>query len=82
METTRSRSCTTRSSQNSGKPEKIWDKIVEGKLEKFFNENCLLEQKFIRDSERTIEDMRKEFSAKTGENIIIRRFARHSGAAV
>jgi elongation factor Ts len=60
----------------TGKPEKVVDKIVEGKLEKFFNETCLLEQKFIRDSERTIEDMRKEFSAKTGENVIIRRFAR------
>ncbi len=60
----------------TGKPEKVVDKIVEGKLEKFFNESCLLEQKFIRDSEKSIEDIRKEISAKTGENIVIRRFAR------
>jgi len=60
----------------SGKPEKVVDKIVEGKLEKFFNDFCLLEQKFIRDTDRTIEDLRKEFSAKTGENVVIRRFAR------
>ncbi len=60
----------------SGKPEKIVDKIMEGKLEKFFNDACLLEQKFIKDPEKTIEDLRKELSAKTGENIVIRRFAR------
>jgi len=60
----------------SGKPEKIVDKIVEGKLEKFFNESCLLEQKFIKDPEKSIEDLRKELSVKTGENIAIRRFAR------
>lgn len=60
----------------SGKPEKVVDRIVEGKLEKFFNDFCLLEQKFIRDSERSLEDIRKEISAKTGENIVIRRFAR------
>jgi len=60
----------------SGKPEKVIDKIVEGKLEKFFNEVCLLEQKFIRDPDRTIEELRKELSVKTGENIVIRRFAR------
>ena len=62
--------------KESGKPEKVVEKIVEGKLEKFFNDFCLLEQKFIKDSERTIEDIRKEISAKTGENIVIRRFAR------
>ena len=60
----------------SGKPEKVVEKIVEGKLEKFFNEVCLLEQKFIKDPERSIEDLRKELSIKTGENIVIRRFAR------
>ena len=62
--------------KESGKPEKVVEKIVEGKLEKFFNDFCLLEQKFIKDSERSIEDIRKEISAKTGENIVIRRFAR------
>lgn len=62
--------------QESGKPEKVIEKIVEGKLEKFFNEVCLLEQKFVKDPEKTIEDLRKEFSAKTGENIVIRRFVR------
>ena len=60
----------------SGKPEKVMDKIVEGKLEKFFNENCLLEQKFVKDPDKTIEEMRKDLSFKTGENIVIRRFAR------
>jgi elongation factor Ts len=62
--------------KESGKPEKVIEKIVEGKLEKFFNDFCLLEQKFIKDSDRSIEDIRKEMSVKTGENIVIRRFSR------
>ena len=60
----------------SGKPEKILDKIVEGKLKKWAEENCLLTQKFVKDQEKTIEQLRLELSAKTGEKIDIRRFVR------
>lgn len=59
-----------------GKPDKVLERIAEGKLEKFYQETCLLEQPFIRDPDKTIEDLRKEVAAKTGENIRIRRFAR------
>ncbi len=62
--------------QLEGKPEKVLERIAQGKLEKFHQEFCLLEQPFIRDPDRTIEDLRKEVAAKTGENIRIRRFAR------
>jgi elongation factor Ts len=59
-----------------GKPEKVFEKIVEGRLEKFFSEVCLLDQLFIRDQEKTIDQLIKEHIAKFGENIEIRRFAR------
>ncbi|UCH35077.1 MAG: translation elongation factor Ts [Armatimonadota bacterium] len=59
-----------------GKPEKILARIAEGKLEKFYQDVCLLEQPFIRDPDKTIEDLRKELAGKTGENVRIRRFAR------
>jgi len=59
-----------------GKPESVLDRIVEGRLEKFYKEACLLEQDFIRDEERTIDDLLKEQISKLGENVIIRRFAR------
>ncbi len=62
--------------RQSGKPEKVWERIVEGKMEKFFQENCLLEQPSIRDSSRTVGDMVKEVAGKVGENIVVRRFAR------
>jgi elongation factor Ts len=58
------------------KPEKIWDKIIEGKLKKFYEEVCLLQQKFIRDTDITVETLVNNMIAKTGENIIVRRFAR------
>lgn len=58
------------------KPEKIWDKIIEGKLKKFYEEVCLLQQKFIKDTEITVETLVNNMIAKTGENIIVRRFAR------
>lgn len=61
---------------NEGKPEKILDKIVDGKLEKYFAEACLLEQPFVKNADKTIEEYLKEIIAKLGENIIIRRFAR------
>jgi len=58
------------------KPPAIVEKIVEGRLNKFFGEICLLEQPFIKDDKVTIGDLVKEASAKTGENILVRRFMR------
>ncbi|KMY65829.1 elongation factor Ts [Desulfocarbo indianensis] len=62
--------------KEQGKPEKIMDKIVEGKLKKFYAESCLLQQAFVKDTDKTIEDLLNELRAKTGENVRIRRFAR------
>ncbi len=61
--------------KNSGKPENIWERIVEGRMQKFYQEACLLEQPWVKDGERTIEDLRKALSGKVGENIILRRFS-------
>jgi elongation factor Ts len=58
------------------KPEKIWDKIIEGKLKKYFEEVCLLDQKFIKNTEITVATLINNMIAKTGENIVVRRFAR------
>ena len=63
--------------RESGKPEHVLDKIVEGKVEKFYVETCLLEQSFIKDSAVTINDMVKQKIAKIGENISIKRFTRY-----
>jgi len=60
----------------SGKPEKIVDRIVEGKLEKYYSQNVLMEQPFVKDPDKTIGQMITEKVAKIGENIQIRRFAR------
>lgn len=60
-----------------GKPERVIDKIVEGRIEKFFSQNCLLEQPFIKDGDRTIEQLVAEKVSKIGENIVIRRFVRY-----
>ena len=62
---------------NEGKPEKIIDKIVEGKLKKYYEENCLLEQPFVKDNDVKIEDLLKQNIAKIGENIVIKRFERY-----
>jgi elongation factor Ts len=62
--------------QDSGKPQKVIDKIVEGKMERFFSEVCLLEQTYVRDSDLTIKELLEAMIAKVGENITIRRFAR------
>jgi elongation factor Ts len=62
---------------NEGKPENIVDKIVEGRIEKFFKETCLLEQPYIRDPEVSVQQVLTETIAKIGENISIRRFARY-----
>jgi elongation factor Ts len=60
----------------SGKPEKVLDKIVEGKVEKFYSEAVLLEQPFIKDDKIKVEELLKETIGKLGENMVIKRFAR------
>jgi elongation factor Ts len=59
-----------------GKPENVVERIVEGKMEKFFNDNCLLRQTYVRDDTITLDDLRNQSIAAIGENIVIRRFAR------
>jgi elongation factor Ts len=59
-----------------GKPEKVIDRIIEGKLEKFYNENCLLRQSYVRDEDITLDDLKNQNIGTIGENIVIRRFAR------
>lgn len=62
--------------ENSGKKGPVVDKIVEGKLNKFFEESCLMNQTFVKDPDKTIESLIKGMIAKLGENITVRRFAR------
>jgi elongation factor Ts len=62
---------------NEGKPEKIVDKIVSGKLEKYYQEVVLLEQAFIKDQDKTVNDIIIEAVAKLGENIQVKRFVRY-----
>lgn len=62
--------------KESGKPEKIHDKIAEGMLEKWYKEVCLVEQIYVKDNTKDIESLRKELSGVIGENIVIRRFER------
>lgn len=62
---------------NEGKPEKIVDKMVEGRIQKFKKEICLLEQPFVKDPDKTIKDIVTEQVARIGENIAIRRFVRY-----
>ncbi|MCP4665690.1 MAG: elongation factor Ts [Deltaproteobacteria bacterium] len=62
--------------KESGKPDKVIEKIVEGKIKKFFSEVCLLEQPFVKNPDMTVQDLVNEVMAKTGENIVLRRFAR------
>jgi elongation factor Ts len=63
--------------ENLNKPQKVLDNIVEGKLNKYFKEICLLEQEYIRDSEKTVNQLVLETIAKLKENIIVRRFIRY-----
>jgi len=58
------------------KPEKIWDKIIQGKLKKYYEEVCLLDQKFIKNPDISVGTLVNNLIAKTGENIMVRRFAR------
>ena len=59
-----------------GKPENVVDKIVDGKMGKFFKDNCLLDQPYVREPEKTVADLLNELIAKIGENISIKRFSR------
>jgi elongation factor Ts len=63
--------------RESGKPEQIWDKIVDGKVEKFYAESVLLEQPFVKNPDQTVGQMITEVSGKTGEKIEVRRFTRY-----
>jgi len=63
--------------KDQGKPPHILDKIVEGKLRKFYEEVCLLNQPFIKDPDITVQDLVTQMIAKVGENIVIRRFVRY-----
>lgn len=65
-----------------GKPENVADKIVDGRMDKFFEEVVLMEQPFLKDDKKKIEDIRKELVASLGENIVIRRFVRFELGAV
>jgi elongation factor Ts len=62
--------------RQAGKPENMIDKIVEGKIEAFYKDVCLMHQAWVRDPKKTIGDLVKEVSSKTGENVQVRRFAR------
>ncbi len=62
---------------DEGKPEHIVDRIVEGKLEKFYKTVCLMEQPFVKDEDITVETLIKDHIARLGENIVMRRFARY-----
>jgi elongation factor Ts len=62
--------------KNEGKPDHVIEKIIEGKLEKFYEEVCLLEQPFVRNPEIKVKDLITEAISKLGENIVVRRFAR------
>ena len=66
----------TEQARQEGKPEKIIEKMVEGRLEKFYEEICLLDQKFIKDPDKKVKDILNDLIAKIGENIKIRRFVR------
>ena len=74
--TDREKSIYHEQAKSSGKPEEIIDKIVDGKLNKFFQDNCLLEQTFIKDSEKNIQDLINEIIVTLGENISVNRFTR------
>jgi len=62
--------------KDSGKPDKVIDKIVDGKLKKFYTEVCLLDQPYVKDTDMKVSDYLNNFISKTGENVVIRRFAR------
>lgn len=74
----RERAIYVEQARESGKPENIIEKMVEGRLRKFYEENVLLEQSFVKDPDKTIQDYLNELVAKTGERVVIRRFTRYA----
>ncbi len=62
--------------EDSGKPEHVIDEIVEGKLQKYYKEVCLMQQPFIKDEGLTVQDVVTQVAAKLGENVVVRRFVR------
>ena len=66
----------TDQAKESGKPDNIVEKMVEGRIEKFFTESCLLEQQYIKDSDRKVSDLLTEAVSTLGENIVVNRFVR------
>lgn len=60
----------------SGKPQAVWEKMVDGRLKKFYEERVLLEQPFVKDDKQTVGQLVKAVSGKVGENVVVRRFAR------
>ena len=74
----REKSIFTDQAKESGKPENIINKMVEGRIEKFYAESCLLEQHYIKDSERKVSDLLTEAVSTLGENIVINRFVRYA----
>ena len=66
----------TDQAKESGKPDNIVEKMVEGRIEKFFAESCLLEQQYIKDSDRKVSDLLTEAVSTLGENIVVNRFVR------
>lgn len=72
----RERAVLVEQAKNEGKPDAIAEKMVEGRMRKFFEEYCLLDQKYIRDDSMTINDLLLDLTAKTGELVVVRRFVR------
>jgi len=64
--------------RNEDKPKNLWDKIVEGKLKKFYQESTLLQQPFVKDTDKTVGELVAEVAARTGENVVVRRFVRYA----
>ena len=62
--------------RQSGKPDNIIDKMIEGRINKFYQENVLLEQAFVKDPDKTVQDIITDVIAKLGENIVVSRFVR------
>ncbi len=74
---TRERNLFEAQAKESGKPDNVIEKMVEGRINKYYAENVLLEQPFVKDPDKSVEDVVKEHIATIGENIVIRRFARY-----
>jgi elongation factor Ts len=82
-EAEREREIYRRQAADSGKPDKVIEKMVQGKMERFYSEVCLLEQPFIKDPDRKVGELLRDTVARLGENIQVRRFARyHLGEGV